>query len=145
MKDISPKLIKLLGMAMELHEKQGEILAEVNDLLGGGAGIGAKLKRLYASFGEVWAQGYAGQVYVFNFTKDAPAMKRLVKTMSVEELEARMATFIACREEFIVRARHSFPMFVATINQHAGIPVAEIDPLEADARATQQRRRDVIG
>jgi hypothetical protein len=144
MKDEKPKLVKLLGVLRELREKEQAVLDEIDVLIGGGVGIGEKLKQCYRAFAEAWGLVYPGAAYVWNYAKDAPQMKRLLKTLSAEEIGARAASYAASREEFITRAKHSFPMFVATINQHASVraPEAELD-LEADAAETQRKRREI--
>lgn len=142
MKDEKPKLVKLLGVLRDLREKEQAVLDEINDLLGGGVGIGAKLKLLYTRFAEAWHFEYR-EPYVFNYTKDAPQMKRLIKAMSVEEIDARILSYVQNQDPFFTRSRHSFAMFVATINQHVGLPKAAIDPLEAEVAETQRKRREL--
>ena len=142
MKDEKPKLVKLLGTLRELREKEQAILDEIDVLLGGGVGIGEKLKHLYAMWSELWSARYHGP-YVFAYVKDAPAFKRLLKTMAVEEIEARMVSYLRNGDEFYRARRHNLALFIGTVNQHAGIQVAELDGLEADAAATQRKRREL--
>ena len=144
MKDEKPKLIKLLGVLRDLREKEQAVLDEIDVLLSGGVGIGDKLKICYRAFAEAWGAAHPGQSYVWNYTKDAPQMKRLLKALSPEEIGDRAARYIANQEGFIVRAKHSFPMFIATINQHVSpASEADLDGLEADAAATQRKRQEV--
>lgn len=142
MKDEKPKLVKLLSVLRDLREKEQAILDEVDVLLSGGVGIGDKMKIGYRYFATAWEAAHPGQAYVWNYTKDAPQMKRLLKTLSPDEIGRRVARYVANQEDFIMRAKHSFPMFVATINQHVS-PASEDNPLEADAAETQRKRREV--
>jgi len=143
MKDEKPKVIKLLGVLRDLRENEQAVLDEIDVLLNGGVSIGDKLKQCYSTFAGAWAAAHPGQAYVWNYTKDAPQMKRLLKTLEPDEIGNRAARYVANNEDFIVRARHSFPMFVATINQHVAPASAEADGLEADAAATQRKRREI--
>lgn len=131
-----------MAVLRDLREKEQAVLDEIDVLLGGGVSIGDKLKICYRYFGTAWAAAYPGQEYVWNYTKDAPQMKRLLKSLTPDEIGNRVARYIANQEEFIVRAKHSFPMFVATINQHVS-PASEDNPLEAEAAETQRKRREV--
>ena len=79
-------------------------------------------------------------------------MKRLLKSFSPEELEARMVVYLGNDERFFLSARHSFGLFVSSINQHA--PVAPIErmapmgcshhpPCRDDQAHTQRRMQEL--
>jgi hypothetical protein len=114
---------KLKPLVAKLRELQTDIAAvtdEIDALLGGGAGIGALLKRLEETFGALWRSRY-GVPFFWTYTKDRPQMKRLIKALPVEEIEARMSSFLKNQDPYFVGARHTFSLFVATINNHAGL------------------------
>ena len=122
-KGISAKLVKLLEAAQELHGKQGEIIAEIDALLGGKASIGMKLKAAEQAFDRAWCARYAPgreKVYVWHYAKDRPHLKRLLKAMTVEDLAQRAARYIASEDGFLKKNRHTFGLFVSQINQFAG-------------------------
>jgi hypothetical protein len=126
-----PKLITLMAALAELDGKRAEVVSEINDLLGGKPGIGIRLRAFMALFIRLHATRYPGW-YVFAMAKDAPQIKRLLKMLTEEDLERRVATFIRNDDPFFVRTRHTFAIFASTINQHAGAPL-EAEGFDLDA------------
>lgn len=114
------KLKTLVVALRDLQTKEAEITDEIDALLGGGAGIGALMKRLEGTFGALYQSRY-GVPYMWTYTKDRPQLKRLLKPLGVEEIEARMGAYLANQDPYYVGARHNFPLFVATINNHIGV------------------------
>src|SRR3990167_11055652 len=91
------KFRKLLDVAKDLHEKQGELLDEMERLLGGQPGIGEQIKRVQAVFDMAWCARYApGQTgkYVWTFVLDVPPIKRLLKTLTIKAIERCEVTYI---------------------------------------------------
>lgn len=119
--DPRAKLLRLLDVAQELEEKLVAVRAEMRALITGEDGIGVKLKHLCRHYSETWETRY-GTPYVFAFTKDMPQWKRLLRSMSVEELEARVVSFIRSDDKFYIQTRHAFGVFVKSINSLAGLP-----------------------
>lgn len=118
------KIGKLLGLLLQHHEQDTAIFAEINELLAGGAGIGAKLKDFQAHFDGAWGQRYAkGETgrYQWNFKIDTVHMKRLIGSLGLEELKRRASLFIRDSDEFLCRPsnRHRFGLFVHNINGYA--------------------------
>lgn len=112
----------LLAVQRELIEKLQAVNQEIDELLGGGVGIGQKLKECYAAFNEAWGSRYANGSrghYQFRFQEDTPSLKRFLKTFSVEELSRRFVAYIADADPFLVERRHPFGLFVRSINQYA--------------------------
>lgn len=112
------KLTKLHEKWFELAEQMAAINDEIKNLLAGGPGIGEILKRLQRHYSECWAVRYRGD-YLFEFKKDVPNLKRLIKNLGVEEVELRMLRYLRNEDPYFMKGRHSFGLFVATINQHA--------------------------
>lgn len=108
----------LLVKAKELHAQLGELLVEQDELLGGGVGIGAKLRQFEIAWQAAWSSRYHGD-YVFQYVKDRPAMKRLLKAFAPEDLHARIVNYIRSDDRFFLDRRHPFAVFVSTVNQHA--------------------------
>lgn len=112
------KVEKLVGVLVDLHAKTGAVLDEINAVMQGKAGIGDKLKALEGAFAELWAERYRGG-YAFNYAKDRPHLKRWLRTNTVEEITGRMANYMRSDDQFYVRARHNFAVFVSSFNNHA--------------------------
>jgi len=111
------KVKKLYEALRENQAKGYELLEEIGRVLGGEPGIGALLKEAERAFETGWRSRYPGG-YIWRYTSDRPQMKRLLKVLTVEEIAARSVRFITNDDPFFVKGRHSFGMFVATINQH---------------------------
>jgi len=156
-KALREKLAKLVASLREHQAKCYEITEEIDHLLGGGVGVGELLRRLELHWGQVWCGRYQlggtlmkGGGYVWNYAKDRPQMKRLLRMLEVEEIERRMNRYLQNNDAFFTKGRHSFGMFVATVNQHA----APADALEAppgclhhppcrdDVEHTKRRQRE---
>lgn len=111
------KLKTLQAKLLEVQEQERAIVEEMGNLLSGGPGIGEILKRLESHFSKCWQVRYRG-AYAFNFAKDVPQLKRLIRLVGVEELERRMLRYLQNDEQFFLKARHSFGAFVSSVNQH---------------------------
>jgi len=118
------KLIKLMAAGRDLVEKLDAIVAEADEILGGGIGIGQKIKELETTFEAAWAARYgAGRGYVWNYARDRAHWKRLIKMVGTVDLSERIQIYMNSREPHVVDARHSFPMFVATVNSYITAPL----------------------
>lgn len=119
--DPRAKLLRLLDVAQELEEKLAAVRIEMRALVTGDEGIGDKLKHLCRHYSEAWETRY-GTPYVFAYAKDTPQWKRLLRSMSVEEIDARILSFIRSDDKFYLQTRHPFAVFVKNINSLAGLP-----------------------
>lgn len=143
------KVAGLLELLKTNHERSTALIDEIDELLGGGAGIGAQLKACEAQFEALWgrryAQGETGR-YVWRYKTDRPCLKRLIKALGVAEIQARMFTYLRSEDEFSVHHRHPFGLFVAGINSYAGEGVAlELEaPPASDCQHTPRCRNDYI-
>lgn len=151
-------LAKLLPLAKDLHDKLGAVITECDGILGGKAAIGEQIKRVQTAFDAAWCARYApGKTgaYIWRHTQDVPNIKRLLKTLAIEDIEARAVAYIRNTEPFFMRNRHTFGLFVSSINQHAAESETEFDleppvdgcshqpPCRSDAEHTR-RRREVV-
>lgn len=134
------KLVKVLGVGRELHGKLGEILDELDALLGGKPGIAAALKEFEGIYDALWCERYAkgehGR-YVWRYVQDRPHTKRLLKTLGLEELSRRADVYLRSNDPFYLKARHPFGLFVSSINSHAApssTPDLELSAPPADCR-----------
>lgn len=137
MADVEKATIKKLGTLFQaLREQQArgyELLEEIGKVLDGGPGIGDTMKRLEHTLSQIWAARY-GSPYLWNYKQDRPQIKRLLRTLSPEDIGTRWATYVRDGDAFYVRARHGFGLFSSQVNRFAGEPVRELE-LEADAPA----------
>ncbi len=140
---------KLMATQRDYLDKLNAIAGEIETIMGGGVGIAMLLKRLEAHYDTCWSVRYShGQrsYYVWAYVKDRPQMKRLIKMLGVEEIERRMIAYLKNDDPFFVKARHSFGLFVSTVNQHtAESPAAAAADLElSDDVADTRRRREAL-
>lgn len=142
--DIRAQLAKLLEVERDLLEKLSAVHHEMDALVNGDEGIGPKVTRLKALWLATWAGRYQGQTYVFNnHAMVGASLKRwLVSGISEHEIGARMFTYVKTDDQFYVRARHSFEIFVRAFNQLVGLPKAVN---EDTAEQSAQRAREMRG
>lgn len=119
-RDTLKKLGTLHAKLLEIQEQERAIVDEIGKLLAGGPGVGAVLKRLEGHFSECWKVRYRAP-YVFTYAKDVPQLKRLIRTLEVEEIERRMLEFLRRDDAFYLKARHSFGVFVHSVNDLAAV------------------------
>lgn len=134
------KVTKLLELATELHQKEGEVIAEAMALLGGGQGVAEKMKDIERSFDAAWCARYAaGQSgkYIWQYAQTRPNIKRLLHSLDVDEIKRRILRYMRDDDPFIARPRHPFGLFVAGINKYAAAGEAPPEfALEGDDRPT---------
>lgn len=115
------KITRLVEVAKDLQEKQNAILEEIDNILGGKASIGEKMRALTDGFALVWASRYAPgagvKAYSWNKDRDFKKVKDLAKTYETDDLLERAARFIQSDDPFFVKAGHEFLMFGSTVNR----------------------------
>ena len=116
-KDRLQRAGKLLAVANGLHENLTDTLHEIAGILGGDAPLGDKLKRLENHFSDLWEERY-GSPYVWNWTKDRPQIKRLLKRTTEDDIAGRMIAYLFDTDLFMERNRHPFPIFVSRFNSY---------------------------
>ena len=115
-----------------LKAKQAEVWAlseEIERVLSGADGIGTVLHRLEEAFDAIWCARYApGQTdrYVWRYVQDRPNLKRLLRALSEAELQARFVVYVKNDDPFYVKNRHTFGLFVSSVNSHTAAPVAPV-------------------
>lgn len=138
------KVQRLMVLLQEIREKEQAVLEEIDTILSGGVGIGTLMNQASKAWLAAWAVRYRGE-YAWKHERDRPQIKRLVKSLGVEELTKRMNNYIRNSDPFFLQARHSFAAFVASINQHADISDAgdlELEAGPADCRHDPPCRTD---
>lgn len=119
---LKKKLQPLIELQRDLEEKLMAVTTEIDEILGGGAGIGAKLKQVEAAWKAVWSARYQGE-YVFDYAKDRAQIKRLLTKahFTPEDLTERMGEYIKDGDPFYVSKKHPFAIFVSTVNRWARV------------------------
>lgn len=144
-KSTMAKLKMLADKQRELTDQYLSAMRSINDeidtVLRGGPSIGVILKRLYEAYDRAWCVRYAtgkADQYRFNHTIDTPALKALVKTIGVEELELRFVAYLADEDPFYRRERHPFSLFVRNVNRYVSeggmLPLTDDAPTVADCK-----------
>lgn len=131
-KKVIEKCRKLFEALRENQARGYAIAEEMGALLNGAEGIGDKLKRLEGSFSTLW-QGRYGSAYVWAYVKDRPQMKRLIAHMDEADIEGRMCNYIRDADAYLVKARHSFGLFVSQINRYASAGQATTQDFDLEA------------
>lgn len=137
---LARKLTPLLRRFEEMLAAQHDLLREITVLVAGENPLGAAVNYWNAA----WSKKY-GSVYLWNHAKDKGALKRLLKTMPVEDLMARMAVYLSSDEPFHTRNTHPIAIFISSINswgtrQPDRFPGCRHDPpCKSDVMHTRKR------
>lgn len=116
------RLGALLAKAVELHALQHELLREMQTVVAGGASTSDNLMRVETYFKAAWHKRYApGETKRYSWLpgRDHLNTKRLLREMPVEEIERRIKAFFESEDPYFAKTRHTYGIFVATVNQHA--------------------------
>lgn len=118
------------GVIARMRKSAEELLVQANDLealLHGGDTTGQWVNRLLTRWSDHW-EAQEGRKYVHTArAKSAGELKRLLATMTTEDIEARMAQYIYSRDPFYVKAKHPIDLFFKHINQFPGTGAAHDD------------------
>lgn len=135
-------LLKLLDALRELDVKREAIYAEMDVLLKGGEGLGAKIARLKKAYAQAWETRYHSPYTFTNHAMVGAAFKRFLVAHGEAEIVARMFTYLKADDPFYVRARHPFEIFVKGFNSFVGLPPSASD---ANAEASTHHLRELRG
>ena len=134
------KLTALVEKLREVQAQTYDIAEEMQRLLSGDPGIGARMQQVMASWQTAWDSRYHAK-YVWNGTVDPRHIKRLLKSFTPSDLQIRILHYIKSEDPFCAARRHPFALFVATVNQHAPVTAFDLAP-SADCRPTPRCRTD---
>lgn len=139
------KLETMLRDARETNARlQDQLLAMVEVL------AGTDPVRDVAAFWDTYWTAKYRTPYVWAYAKDRGNIKRLLKTMSVFDLKARIGAYMASTDPFNERNSHSFGVFVATINTWSGKPLPRppgckhTPACESDVAHTRKRAGEMV-
>lgn len=110
---------KLWAELLKLEAQAAEVRAEITSILGGAPSVAQQMTTVQEAFGRMWRVNYPRGSYVWRHAQDMPNLKRLVNQLGAGELIARVERYMLDTSDYVTRAKHSFPMFVATINSYA--------------------------
>lgn len=116
------KIDQLLERQAALIESLAAVNKDLSTLLSGGEPQVETLKQLEQMFELCWRERYQatsapGAKLVWNYGKDRAQWKRLLRSLDVEEIMARIARYFASNDRFYVDARHPFGVFIGSINR----------------------------
>lgn len=130
------KLASLKPLLEKFRQQQAagyETLEEILQLVNSSVSLADQMKAIELAFATLWGARYGNTFYAWNM-KDRVQTKRLLKILGQQELERRIPVYVRNNDLFFTRARHSYGVFVATINQHATeAPTAEFALTDGDA------------
>lgn len=141
--DQKPKVTLTVTDIRQFIEQQRKQLAAMTSAidaiekkLDGHESTGAEMKRVNEAFTTAWARRY-NAAYVYQGAKDATAVKRLLQSLTPDEITQRIVRYFASDDPFVLKTRHSLAVFASNINQY--IPAAL--PLDGDDFACNHRPR----
>lgn len=112
-------LIEKLEKALAANRKAAELLEDALAAAKQEPTHGNAAKDLVSRFVVLWGQRYRGQTYLPTWAKDIAQMRRLLKSLTIEQIEGRMRAFLADQDTFLSNARHPLGLFVAGINRYS--------------------------
>lgn len=137
------KISKLLEVLEDLEVKKQAVVAEIHALAAGRAGIGQRIKALRLAYFTAWGSRYQG-VCAWEDAKNSALAKRLfAQGFTDDALAQRVTRYVRDSDEFLVRARHPFGWFYASINRYAEIGNGAELALDAEADATARQQREL--
>lgn len=136
------KLTRALDELEKTHLKFAEQLEAARATLSQHPTTGQHVKHLFEVFAEWW-QGRYNDKYHFAGARDAGSFKRLLKTMDVETVAARMRLYLLDDDRFLVSQRHPLNLFISKINQYGTRPITEPPPRAVGCSHTPACTSDV--
>lgn len=144
---------KLVEALRELQAKTYTVAEELQALLKGEAITGDHLRIVEGLFSDEYERRY-GAKYVFQYAKDRPHWKRLIKAVGPDELCTRITAYFHEADAYRERQRHPFGLFVSQFNSLAtartlpalGYPVRDCQhtpPCTSDQEHTIRRTQDL--
>lgn len=103
---------------------------------------------------DFWQQHWGAKYrsdYLWSYAKDKAQIKRLLKNMGLADLKARIVAYLSSEEDFPVRHKHPFGVFVSTINSYGGkikprpFGCRHDPPCADDVEHTRRRQAAVSG
>lgn len=96
-----------------------DTLEDIRSLVTADVSVADEMKRLQGVFMALWSGRYGNTKYDWKYATESPHLKRMLKGLGAVELEARMNRYMRNNDPFFTKTRHTFGIFITTINQHA--------------------------
>lgn len=117
-KDKLDRLAKLADAFRANQAKGYELFEEMQAVLAEEATPGQLARRALETFGKLWTERYKAK-FLASHARDLASLKRILKTLSVEDIEGRMRAYLKDQDRFIASTNHSLPLFVSSANKYA--------------------------
>jgi hypothetical protein len=117
----------LLVMIHKSESSLREHLADLAALLQDTPTSAQLTKALFEFWHARWGQVYH-EAYVFAGGKDAMGFKRLLKTMPIAEVHARLARYLEDPDPFFAMQRHSLGIFFSQVNRFGSSTPTSAEP-----------------
>ena len=102
------------------REKEDAFMAEVCAILGGQAGLGARLTALKVHWCGVWRERHHDPC-VFDNVKFGAELKKKMLAYGDDVVRVKMSSYVACDEAWYVRERHPLSLFFRNFDTWRGI------------------------
>lgn len=120
--DVAKRLTLAKSLVERLRQLQAqtdEVVEELTKIMAGDVAIGDQLMKDFEShFSMLWQNVYVS-TFVWQYARDRPHTKRLLKLLGVEELKSRACNYLRDPDPFYAKARHPFGLFITNINRFA--------------------------
>lgn len=110
------------------HARLANQLADYHALVAGSPTTGQLSKQLFTTWATLWLARYR-EKYVFAGARDAGSFKRLLTTMTADQVVARMKAYLADDDAFLAKQRHPLALFISGINRYGGSGAVEAAPV----------------
>lgn len=108
---------ELLAIVTAKYEQLGDAIEELAAAVNREPTVGQEAKRVLDYFVVNWERKFPGEKYVVNGAKDMASLKRLLRTLTADQVAERVRGYFRLTDPFIANSRWSLPLFVASINK----------------------------
>ena len=142
---------KLFNRLMAHQAEQYELLEEIQKLMSGEESPNQLAKRALLTFNTLWQQEYRAK-RVTAWAKETGQMRRLLKAITIEDLENRMRVFMRDYTAFVSQNKHALGLFVSAVNQYGRAETrdvfgpmgcAHVPPCRDDAAHTARKMHEL--
>jgi hypothetical protein len=111
------KVEQAVRKARTLLEQVSEQLDAIEAMLNDGDTPGQQARQALAFYGKAWESKYRTRHILPHVAGAMVQVKKLLKEMTLAELQAAMGQYLQSRDRFYVEARHPLAMFVKAVNK----------------------------
>jgi hypothetical protein len=110
-KKLAKKIEPMISHLEQLLAKSHDLLRDIKLAVAGENPVAV----LRSYYGAAW-KGKYGRDYVWNWAADSGQLKRLLKSMTVEEIQTRMVVYLSDDDLFYNKNQHPFGLFSSRVN-----------------------------